>query len=90
MAVWGKYEATERSKKQMKLPKQLYPLNGVIKFYKEDKGWGFITEESGEEYFFHISNVENPEAELVKGAKVGFMHTKASAKGLEARAITIL
>lgn len=34
----------------------LRPTNeGVIKFYKEDKGYGFVI--SGEdEYFFHITN----------------------------------
>lgn len=34
-------------------------MKGTVKFYKEDKGFGFINGEDGNEYFFHITNVKN-------------------------------
>jgi CspA family cold shock protein len=32
-------------------------MNGRVKFYNENKGFGFITGEDGKEYFFHISGL---------------------------------
>ncbi len=34
-------------------------LQGIVKFYNVAKGFGFITDENGEEIFFHKSNVKN-------------------------------
>jgi CspA family cold shock protein len=31
-------------------------FKGKIKFYLENKGYGFISEDSGNEYFVHASN----------------------------------
>jgi CspA family cold shock protein len=32
---------------------------GRIKFYREDKGYGFIEQENGEDLFFHRSSIES-------------------------------
>lgn len=46
---------------------------GTIKFYKADKGFGFIAQENGRDIFFHISSVaKGKEVELVKGAAVSY------------------
>jgi len=46
--------------------------NGVIKFFNDEKGFGFITDnESGQDVFFHISNVIS-DAEIKKGDQVEF------------------
>jgi cold shock CspA family protein len=29
---------------------------GIVVLYNQAKGWGFIKEDSGEEWFFHTSN----------------------------------
>lgn len=34
-------------------------IQGVIKFYNTNKGFGFVTSTEGQEYFFHISEVKN-------------------------------
>jgi CspA family cold shock protein len=34
-------------------------LQGIVKFYNVAKGFGFITDDKGEEIFFHKSNVKN-------------------------------
>jgi cold shock protein len=33
-------------------------MNGTVKFFNESKGYGFITSDSGEDIFFHRSNIK--------------------------------
>ncbi|MCI0532924.1 cold shock domain-containing protein [bacterium] len=48
--------------------------NGIVKFYNSIKGFGFITAESGEDVFFHKSNVKNSGFRdmLLQGDRVEF------------------
>lgn len=46
------------------------PERGVVKFFIEEKGYGFVTFE-GTDYFAHISNVKDREL-LAKGDLVDF------------------
>jgi CspA family cold shock protein len=32
-------------------------MTGVIRFYNEKRGFGFIAADNGADYFYHISNV---------------------------------
>ncbi|MBI4811725.1 MAG: cold shock domain-containing protein [Ignavibacteriales bacterium] len=58
---------------------------GTVKFYNAIKGFGFITNEKGEDIFFHRSNVKNTgfRDTLVQGDKVQF-EEKAEQKGKRA------
>ena len=58
---------------------------GVVKFFNTMKGFGFITTETGEEIFFHKSNVKNTGFRdvLVKGDNVQF-ELKSEQKGKRA------
>ncbi len=58
---------------------------GTVKFFNVTKGFGFITMESGEEIFFHKSNVKNVGFRdvLVQGDSVQF-EIKNEAKGKRA------
>lgn len=38
-------------------------MQGTIKFYNTAKAYGFVTQDSGEDIFFHISGIEKVEAE---------------------------
>lgn len=60
-------------------------INGTVKFYNATKGFGFITNENGEDVFFHRSNVKNTgfRDTLVQGDKVQF-EEKAEQKGKRA------
>ncbi len=60
-------------------------MNGTVKFYNATKGFGFITSESGEDIFFHRSNVKSTGFRdiLVKGDKVQF-EEKVEQKGKKA------
>jgi CspA family cold shock protein len=44
---------------------------GVVKFYKEEEGFGFVISEEGEEIFVHITGLR-PGVRLEKGEGVSF------------------
>lgn len=51
-------------------------MKGTVKFYREDKGFGFIADESGKDYFVHQSDLiddiregQEVEFELREGKK---------------------
>lgn len=44
---------------------------GSVKFFNADKGFGFIKQDSGDDLFFHISEVDGNQ-ELQDGDKVEF------------------
>ncbi len=46
-------------------------MNGRITTFFEDKGFGFITDENGDNRYFHVIKVANPEM-IKKGAEVTF------------------
>ena len=55
--------------------------NGMVKFYNETKGFGFITDdESGKDIFVHVSGLVD---EIKKNDKVTF-NTRKGKKGEEA------
>ncbi len=45
---------------------------GVIKFFKKDKGFGFITANDGKDVFFHITSCLSPEDAFRPEADVSF------------------
>jgi CspA family cold shock protein len=55
-------------------------MQGIVKFYKEDKGFGFITDESGKDVFVHATGLTE---EIRKGDEVSF-DLKDGKKGKEA------
>ncbi len=46
-------------------------MNGKVKFFNEQKGFGFIAAEDGKEYFVHISAIEEG-TKLREGDNVSF------------------
>jgi cold shock protein len=55
---------------------------GVVKFYKEEEGFGFIISEEGEEIFLHFSGIPQG-VFLEKGEGVSF-ETIRGKKGINA------
>ena len=43
---------------------------GKVKFFNESKGFGFITQDEGEDLFFHVSELQGPTAN--EGDKVEY------------------
>ncbi len=60
-------------------------MNGTVKFYKEEQGFGFITDESGKEIFVHATGLVH---EIKKGDEVTF-EIKEGKKGKEAHKVEI-
>jgi cold shock protein len=65
---------------------------GIVKFYNEEKGFGFITREDGEgEIFVHISNCAEDIEALEKGQRVRFDEGVSKRSGKpEAIAVALL
>ncbi|MGO2304683.1 MAG: cold-shock protein [Providencia sp.] len=63
-------------------------MNGTITTWFEDKGFGFIKDENGDNRYFHVIKVANPEL-IKKDAAVTFEPTTNN-KGLSAFAVKVL
>ncbi|HEY8737810.1 MAG TPA: cold shock domain-containing protein [Candidatus Dormibacteraeota bacterium] len=62
-------------------------MSGTIKNLNADRGFGFITAEDGNDYFFHRSAAEDFDR-LDSGAKVSF-DTEPSPKGPRAKNVRV-
>ncbi|MFW5748906.1 MAG: cold-shock protein [Chloroflexota bacterium] len=63
---------------------------GTVKWFNAEKGYGFITPESGDDLFVHYSEIRGAGFRtLEEGAKVEFEITQGK-KGLQASAVTVL
>jgi CspA family cold shock protein len=64
---------------------------GVIKFFREDKGYGFIERDQGGDLFVHISVVDENVDTLTKGQRVAFDKGANRRTGkLEAKNVTVI
>jgi CspA family cold shock protein len=60
---------------------------GTVKFFNEQKGFGFINpDDGGDDLFIHISNVSPSEGLLKEGQKVSYEIVQGR-KGPEAREV---
>ncbi len=64
-------------------------INGIVKNWNEENGYGFITIENNEDIFVHFSGIEEENIyDLIPGEEVELMIIKGS-KGLQATAVTV-
>jgi cold shock protein len=45
---------------------------GNVKFFNTNKGFGFITQDEGEDIFFHVSELQSPSRHANEGDKVEY------------------
>lgn len=65
-------------------------VNGVVKWFNELKGFGFIEQEDGPDVFAHFKEISSSGFKtLTEGQRVQFIVTQG-AKGLQAQNITTL
>ncbi len=64
-------------------------VTGTVKWFNSEKGFGFITQEEGDDLFVHYSEIQSDGYRtLDEGATVEFEITQGK-KGLQASAVTI-
>jgi CspA family cold shock protein len=64
----------------VRAPKETRMPSGTIKRLVRDRGFGFIRDDAGQEWFFHRSSVEGSFEQLTEGQRVNF-DEEPSAKG---------
>jgi CspA family cold shock protein len=66
-------------------------MRGKIKFFKKDRGYGFIDGDDGGSYFFHISEIDEKDVVMLDQelVEVDFIATK-NKRGVAAIAIKIV
>ena len=65
-------------------------MNGNVKRIVVDRGFGFLSGEDGQEYFFHRSSLEGLRFEdLQEGDRVAFDEEPGSPKGPRARGVRL-
>ena len=65
-------------------------VQGTVKWFNGEKGYGFITPESGPDLFVHYSEIQSSGFRtLEEGAKVEFEITEGK-KGKQASAVTVV
>ncbi len=47
-------------------------MQGKVKFFDQNRGFGFISREDGEDVFVHVSNLQSAGASLAEGQTVEF------------------
>jgi cold shock protein len=47
-------------------------VQGKVKFFDQNRGFGFISREGGEDVFVHVSNLESNGTSLAEGQTVEF------------------
>lgn len=65
-------------------------IQGTVKWFNSDKGYGFITPEDGADVFVHYSEIQsNGFRSLNEGDRVEFEITEGK-KGKQASAVTVV
>lgn len=65
-------------------------VKGTVKWFNSEKGYGFITQESGADLFVHYSEIQSSGyRSLNEGDKVEFEVTQGK-KGKQASQVTVL
>ena len=63
---------------------------GTVKWFNNEKGYGFISREDGDDVFVHYSEIQgNGFKTLEEGARVEFELTRGQ-KGFQANAVTLI
>ena len=65
-------------------------VSGTVKWFNDAKGFGFISQESGQDVFVHYSAINADGHKTLKEGQKVTMSVSESAKGLQAENVTPL
>ena len=63
-------------------------VSGTVKWFNDAKGFGFISQESGQDVFVHYSAINGEGHKTLKEGQKVTMKVTESAKGLQAEDVT--
>ena len=65
-------------------------MQGTVKFFNDDKGYGFITRDQGDDVFVHYRNLEGKgRRSIAEGQRVSFIVVDGD-KGLQAEEVEVI
>lgn len=62
-------------------------MDGVVKWFSEEKGYGFITDKNNKDYYFHVSDIKG--ASLPKNGQDVYFDSETTQKGYKAKNIVL-
>ncbi len=62
-------------------------MDGVVKWFSEEKGYGFITDKNNKDYYFHVSDVKG--ASLPENGQDVYFDSEMTQKGYRAKNIVL-
>ena len=63
---------------------------GTVKWFNDEKGFGFITQQSGEDLFVHFKAIQSDGLKSLKeGQQVSFIATRGQ-KGMQAEEVQVI
>lgn len=65
-------------------------MNGTIKKFMSDKGFGFIAAEDGSEVFFHVSSLQPADAQAVREGQAVEFRLGQGPKGKRAEDVRLV
>ncbi len=65
-------------------------MQGKVKFFSDEKGYGFITSDSGEDLFVHHSNIDGSGFKSLSEGQAVEFEVGPGRKGQEARNVRVL
>ena len=65
-------------------------VNGIVKWFDEKKGYGFITVEDGKDAFVHHSNIEGEGFKTLTEGQAVTLEVTQGAKGPQAEQVRIV
>jgi CspA family cold shock protein len=63
-------------------------IAGTVKWFNDSKGFGFISQDSGQDVFVHYSAINGDGHKTLKEGQKVTMNVTSSAKGLQAENVT--
>ncbi len=65
-------------------------MQGTVKFFNSEKGFGFISREDGDDVFVHFSNIEGDGYKSLEEGQAVEFEIAAGRKGPEAQGVKVI